>query len=382
MSLLRKILRGAACIGLLYAVGAQASYAAIIQLRAQSTASSAVIRLGDLADVYDEDPATVERLKSVTLQPAPTTGGRAFVRLDEIKSRLEGLGENMVAVEFRGAASTIVEPRRSETKVEQPTRSFSRGQYNQAEQRVATTIDEYLQQRAPGMAVASVAMPEDKETLRRILTSNISYWQVSGGKSPWIGRQSFAINTDDEAAGGITFHVTAELAAMQRMLVLQKPIAAGQVISRKDLAWKPVTQLPPTKAILNDPNAVVGREAVRQLTVGNAIQRKDVRNSLLIKRGDTVDVYSRVGAVQIHTVARAEEDGAFGDQIRLKTLENDDKIVGRVVGFHVAEITPDIVRPETGRDRLNIRYTQEYDKLDTYDRRNLSVRRPPTFQRR
>jgi flagella basal body P-ring formation protein FlgA len=137
---------------------------------------------------------------------------------------------------------------------------------------------------------------------------------------------------------------------------LRHPVVLGHVIQRHDLAWKPVAELPQNKAILSDPRSLIGREAARALPEGRALSEQDVKRSLLIKRGDTVTVYSRSGAVTIKTVARASDEGAYGDQISLRTLDTDTTIVAKVIDFHIAEITPELSRPHYKGGGLQVRY--------------------------
>ena len=86
-------------------------------------------------------------------------------------------------------------------------------------------------------------------------------------------------------------------------------------------------------AVLNDPRSLIGREAARALPEGQALSEQDVKRTLLVKRGDTVTVYSRSGSVTIKTVARARDEGGYGDQITLRTLDNNNTIVAKVGRF-------------------------------------------------
>lgn len=331
----------------------RAADAALILLRQQSTATTAVIRLGDVAEIRGADPATMQRLESVAIQPAPDSGRHVRVRVQDIKSRLQALGENLTHLEFRG--SSIVEV--SGPPVERTTRSprFSNRQQNQLERRVSDAIQKYLETVNNTVRVAAVAVPNDPEIVRALLTSNVAYWKISGGQAPWNGKQQFQVHTHRQAENHVV-ELTALLEPKPRMLVLRHPVAAGHVISRDDLAWKPVSSLPRRRAILNDPRSLIGRESSRNLPEGRPLSEKDVKRSLLVKRGDTVTVYSRAGAVTIKTVARARDEGGYGEQIALQTLDTNRTIVARVVDFHIAEITPDLSKPQQGQRGFKVRY--------------------------
>lgn len=364
MTNLRMTLLGTLMIGLLSAV-AQPARAALIQLKPQCTASSSVLRLGDLAEIRDVDPAVVQRLKAITLQPAPADGRRIQVRLNDIKARLQALGENLGSLEFRGAAASTVHAPKLARGPQTAQAGLSNQQYNRLERQVVTAISKFLEQQGRGMQVAAISVPNDAETARAILLTNVSSWQVSDGNPLDNETRKYLIRTGGRVGNGMQFEAIAQLAPLPRILVLRRPVDRGHIIQYQDLAWKPVAKLPQNKAILNDPRSVVGMEATRPLSEGRELGERDVHKTLLIKKGDTVEVYSRSGAVRIKTVARAIEEGAYGDLIRLRILDNDATVAAKVIAFHVAEITPSMTQPRNGDGGLRIRYARGPNRVES-----------------
>ena len=341
----------------------QSADAALIQLRAQCTPASTVICLGDIADIRGADSATMDRLSCVVIQPAPGAGRKVRVHIEDVKSRLQALGENLALLEFRGASIVEVQgpqPLRPEVQPQ-----FTNQQQSEVERRVARALQEYLDRQSNETYLTALLVPRDAESVGGLLSSNVAYWQISGGQPPWTGRQVFQIQTS-MPDGGHIYEVVAELVPKPRVLVLRQAVAQGHVIGHHDLAWLPVTELPRAQAVLTDPRSVVGQQAARALPEGRPLTEHDVKRTPLIKRGDTVTVYSRCGAVVIKTVARAMQEGAFGDQIPLRTLDGDDTILAKVIDFHIAEITPDMSRPSENRAGLKVRFApgarQEYQQ--------------------
>ncbi len=97
----------------------------------------------DSADSHDADHGTVQRLKAIAFQPAPANRRQTQVRLEDIKSRLRALGENLASLEFRGAAMIEVHGPQVETIQEKPR--FSNQQQSQVQRRLSSQIQKHLE---------------------------------------------------------------------------------------------------------------------------------------------------------------------------------------------------------------------------------------------
>ena len=164
--------------------------AALIQLRPQCTVSAPVIRLGDLAEIRGVDPVTLRRLQAIAFQPAPGNGRQVHVRLEDIKSRMQALGENLAALEFRG--SSIIEVHGPPLQQAKYQARFSHRQQSQIERRVSGVIQKHVDAYTPSVRVAAIAVPDDPTAVSELLTSNIAYWKIEGGQAPWTGKQRFS----------------------------------------------------------------------------------------------------------------------------------------------------------------------------------------------
>jgi len=349
------------------------SAAALIHLKPQGAAATSVIQLGDIAEIRDVDTATATRLAAVTIQPAPAAGRRTQVRVEDVKSRLQALGENLTRMEFSGSAVIQVYGPEIIKTEEEPR--FSNQQQSQVQLRIAAFLQKYFDSVDGQNRVAAVGLPADPALVRELLSTNTAYWQIVGQSVSQAGETSLQIQTN-HPDNNRTITVTAALEAKPRVLVLRRAVVAGHLIGRNDLAWMAVSELPRQQAVINDPSALIGRQAARALPEGRALSPRDIQRSLLIKRGDTVTVYSRFGAVSIKTVARATSEGAYGDLISLKTLENQKPIMAKVVDFHVAEITPDMTPAESQPGGLKVRFAPKVSRRSPQPASPLIANRP------
>ena len=82
--------------------------AAEIHLRPQCSPHSAVVRLGDLADIYSGDTRETAALAAVELFPAPVAGQQRFLRVQELQDLLMLRGVNLAHQELSGATQIVV----------------------------------------------------------------------------------------------------------------------------------------------------------------------------------------------------------------------------------------------------------------------------------
>src|SRR4029077_6110883 len=86
--------------------------AAIIELKEAVEVTSAVVQLGQGAEIHDPDPKVAARLGAVTLFPAPGAGRTREVDFDTVRGRLTAQGFNLADLEFSGSSVLTVRSRR------------------------------------------------------------------------------------------------------------------------------------------------------------------------------------------------------------------------------------------------------------------------------
>src|SRR5687767_4956899 len=85
-----------------------AAKAATIQLRGEARVDGAIVRLGDVADIFDAQDADAKRLAAIELGTAGGEGGEKTLRLREIQDLLAARGLELGEHTFSGAAAVRV----------------------------------------------------------------------------------------------------------------------------------------------------------------------------------------------------------------------------------------------------------------------------------
>ncbi|SDK91371.1 flagella basal body P-ring formation protein FlgA [Modicisalibacter muralis] len=132
-------------------------------------------------------------------------------------------------------------------------------------------------------------------------------------------------------------YLQADISVMTQHVVVARDIAANARIAAADLKLEEARlERLPRHAIL-DVDAAVGLLAVRPLPAGTTLQDYHLRREPLVERGDSVTVYARGNGFTVSLDAEALDNGALGDEVRLRT-DDGDRLQARVVGRDKLEI--------------------------------------------
>ena len=91
--------------------------------------------------------------------------------------------------------------------------------------------------------------------------------------------------------------------------------------------------------LIQDPQLVTNMELVRDLLPNTPLRTYDVKNAVMVKRGQDVLVTAGSGSGFLITIkAEAQQDGGFGETIRLKNTESGRSLSAEVTGPGTAKL--------------------------------------------
>jgi flagella basal body P-ring formation protein FlgA len=127
--------------------------------------------------------------------------------------------------------------------------------------------------------------------------------------------------------------------------VTQKVLVSKEILKRGTLLFPnmfTVTEMPPAgmeAQLIQDPAQIANMELVRDLLPGTPLRTYDVKNAIMVKRGQEVLVTVGVGQGFLITVkAEALQDAAMGEMIRLKNTESGRFMSAEVTGPATAKM--------------------------------------------
>lgn len=311
-----------------------------VELNAKATSSGPLVRLSDVATVTAEADRK-DYLSKLALSPAPASGRNLVITITDLRDRLTALGVGLGDIEFTGANSVTVAGPAHDNEPEKPAAVPVATEHarRRMQQILAKSIHKYLQSQWKQAADHTVAVQLTDEQVAAFSQAITARYDVAGGRSPWVGKQTFAVSYQKSGGQFVAIPVAAIVELRPRCLVPKATLAAGELIASTDLEWKRLNTAPDdSRPIAMKALQIVGTEAKRTLRAGEPILLSDIRQQPLVRRGDIVTVTCRRGFVSVSTHAKATADGVLGESIPVTLIDGQRKLVAVVTGFHECEI--------------------------------------------
>lgn len=87
-----------------------------------------------------------------------------------------------------------------------------------------------------------------------------------------------------------------------------------------------------------DKDGLLGKQAARLIKADKPITLRDIRDEVVVKKGQSVTVIYTHKGLQITSKAEALEDGTKGQNIKLLNTKSGKELVGRILDKNTAEI--------------------------------------------
>ncbi|MCA9040689.1 MAG: flagellar basal body P-ring formation protein FlgA [Planctomycetaceae bacterium] len=319
--------------------------AATVQFKSHANIQGEVVRLGDVAEVYDFNPQVAERLKQIILRPAPAAGLKIRISVDEVRSRLKSSGVNMLAVEMQGSTQIEVASASAPGPIQQVsyTQADPTAQARQLQQAVKAlkqSIQQYLQAQQLSVKPEQIELEISRQQLPLLKHFTPTAYHVQGGQAPWTAPQQLKISLLDDQKSLQSILVNVSVKAGPTALVPRYQIPRGQSLTRDDFESIPVDRL--TATMVTTYEELEGKEAVQPLAAGRPVQQNQMKPIVLVRRNAMVKVFVNSKGIQVRTLCKALKEGSQGEVIPVepqwKTKTRPTPINVRVTGVNEAVV--------------------------------------------
>lgn len=316
-----------------------AGIAAEINLRDAAYVDHAVVRLGDVAEIYGMDHQTRSKLLAIELLPSPKSGQAKKLRAREIQDAIAQRAPECVAWTIAGASEVSVRRRVATTPepqqvVRPKSQSVSPAAGDRARNELEEAILAYIKERL-GNDAWQVEVELNEQQLA-ILASAKSL-HVTGGRYLDDERVQFRVEAETDAERA-TWTVDARVTLPPMMVVARRNLDRGELVAEEDVELVRAAASPGMLKPYQNLEDVVGKETTRAIPAGQPITEPSVRATLLVQRGQVVTVYSRCGGVQIRVTGRAKENGSLGELVPVEAINSRETFHARVSGPQEVEI--------------------------------------------
>lgn len=287
-------------------------YAVRVQGRAEAIVSGQTIRLEDVADIipqasgYEE---TVVILNKLTLEKSPRPGESlklSGVNVVEVLKREQ--------VDLQKVAYTLPQ-----------TITVKRASRPLRDEEVAQAITKSLESEGRDISFKSIEVVGSREVFPGELSVTArSSGEVRPGSIPFLLKIE---NGDKE---GIEVQARARIEEFVSLPVARRSLPRGAVVNAEDIvmARLNVNGLPSDTTA--DPGRVVGFETSRQVIAGSAFQISDLKMPPVVTNGGKVTMIYTSGVLEATAAGTALQDGALGDEIKVRNEQSKKIVRGRV----------------------------------------------------
>lgn len=126
--------------------------------------------------------------------------------------------------------------------------------------------------------------------------------------------------------------ITGRLREMTDVPVPARRLRSGQVIGAGDLEWQTVPTLTLAADVITDAADLVGREPRRTLAEGRPVRTGEIRQPVIVGRGDLVTVVLATPQMLLTARGKSLEDGGRHDVVRVRNLVSGSILEGVVTG--------------------------------------------------
>ncbi|MEX2454574.1 MAG: flagellar basal body P-ring formation chaperone FlgA, partial [Rhodospirillaceae bacterium] len=156
-------------------------------------------------------------------------------------------------------------------------------------------------------------------------------------------RVSATVAVASDGGDTLRYRVDASSYTVMEIPVLNRRVRRGEKIENGDVVWMEVRQDSAGRNIVLDRDAIVGQAARRFLAENRPINIDDIEPPVLVSKGSLVTMYFETGQLMLTAKARASDDGAMNDTIRVVNITSK-RTVEAVVRGPTAVMVPNGMR--------------------------------------
>ncbi len=122
--------------------------------------------------------------------------------------------------------------------------------------------------------------------------------------------------------------------------MLKHRVGSGETISAEDIEMRPYAEQRIQKETVTDIAQVVGKAPKRTISAGRPIREDEVVNPPVVIKGDSVSLIYKTPAMEIRTIGEALENGAEGDNIKIRNDTSHIVVQATITGKGMAQVVP------------------------------------------
>lgn len=292
---------------------------ASVALPPQASVRGTELLLGQVAEL-DGDAASLARLRTLSLGYAPAPGYVRTLQRWQIADRVRAAVPD-VEVRWSGAEVCRVVP-----EIE---RVFGTEVQAAAAQEIEASYASREATIRPSGRCADIDVPRGENP--------VALRVVPESRELRAGTVSIPVQVIVDGTAYQTVWVPFDVELVELVPVLARDVQRGEILGREHFETR-TQRLAAGSAAFLSPERAIGSTVLRDLPAGTRVFEADVKRTLLVKQGDTVELLVKKGAVGARAHATALQNGYLGDRIRVSTSDKTKAVTAVVAGRGHVEI--------------------------------------------
>lgn len=169
---------------------------------------------------------------------------------------------------------------------------------------------------------AEIAITTDQEAAHGML---IEHWSFDRQ----TGRFIAAVQIDDQ--GSQVLRLSGRAQVMVPTLVPNRRLAAGEIITERDLAEIRIPLGLVASNMLRDATDIIGKEVRRTLMQERPIQGASLIEPRAVLKGEDVEINYELNGMKLTAAGKATQEGAIGDEIRILNKTSRKHVMAEIV---------------------------------------------------
>jgi flagella basal body P-ring formation protein FlgA len=129
-----------------------------------------------------------------------------------------------------------------------------------------------------------------------------------------------------------------KVALEKKVIIANKNLAKHHILTKDDLSSITLDIYKQRAGFSTNKTLLIGQQAKRSLSEGNVIYSYQLKVPQLIKKGDTVNVTAKVGALSVVTSGIALTNGRKGEQINVKNQRSSRVVRAEITGANAVKV--------------------------------------------
>lgn len=287
-----------------------------IEIKDKITLPEKQMVLGDIAWVSCNNPSLLERINNISIGNTPWPGNVRRIERDTLNARFMDEGIDFKEIAYGSSTSSLI-------SVES-----------------ITIPGEEIVRKAKEYLLSKLSRPESEIIIESDRTPMDKLIPANGGDIQWEisqidankerGNVQLIVRIYINEKQYLKMPVFLTVRTYEDIITSNKKINRHDILAMDDLVIKRMETTKLTEVTFDTREGLLGKRAMRPILPNIPITAEMVDNPPLIKKGDFIRVSVQSGNLHILTKGVAKEDGYAGKVIKIKNIDSNKELYGKV----------------------------------------------------